>query len=214
MEINEADTTDRHRARCAGQSGGDCSTSRVVSKQRSPGGNAVTMLWVTGETPVDMSASSDRAETKVGVPPPANGSIFRIVDFPPTAAGAPPVDHHEMLVGMGIDPATQGYSRHPNTHRTRSIDYAIVLEGEIDMLMDDTEVHMKAGDVLVQQGTNHAWVNNGDQALPHRVHPDRREGASGLETGLDQMTTARLSPSEASRRTRGRSEDPCISFSA
>ena len=62
---------------------------------------------------------------------------------------------------MGIDPATQGYTRHANTHRTRTIDYAIVLDGEIDMLLDDTEVHVKAGDVLVQQGTNHAWVNNG-----------------------------------------------------
>jgi uncharacterized cupin superfamily protein len=69
-----------------------------------------------------------------------------------------------MLLGMGIDPATQGYARHQNTHRTRSIDYAIVLEGEIDMLMDDTEVHVKAGDVLIQQGTNHAWVNNGTKA--------------------------------------------------
>jgi uncharacterized cupin superfamily protein len=60
---------------------------------------------------------------------------------------------------MGIDPATQGYQRHLYTHRTRSIDYAIVMDGEIDMLLDDTEVHCKAGDVLVQQGTNHAWVN-------------------------------------------------------
>ena len=51
-------------------------------------------------------------------------------------------------------------SRHPNTHRTKSIDYALVLDGEIDMLMDDSEVHLKAGDVLIQQGTNHAWVNN------------------------------------------------------
>jgi mannose-6-phosphate isomerase-like protein (cupin superfamily) len=133
----------------------------AVPHQRSPGGNAVTMLWVTGENPVDMNGSADRAETRTGVPPPPNGSIFRIVDFPPATTGAPPVDHHKMLIGMGIDPATQGYSRHANTHRTRSIDYAIVLDGEIDMLMDDTEVHMKAGDVLVQQGTNHAWVNNG-----------------------------------------------------
>ena len=62
---------------------------------------------------------------------------------------------------MGIDPATQGYARHANTHRTRTIDYAIVLDGEIDMLLDDSEVHVKAGDVLVQQATNHAWVNNG-----------------------------------------------------
>jgi naringenin degradation protein FdeH len=133
----------------------------IASRQRSPGGNALTMLWVTAESPVDVAGSADRAETKVGVPPPPNGSIFRIVDFPPAAAGSAPVDHHAVLIGMGIDPATQGYMRHPHTHRTRSVDYAIVLDGEIDMLMDDTEVHMKAGDVLVQQGTNHAWVNNG-----------------------------------------------------
>jgi mannose-6-phosphate isomerase-like protein (cupin superfamily) len=135
----------------------------VSAKQRSPGGNAVTMLWVTGEAPVDVSGSADRAETKVGVPPPPNGSIFRIVDFPPASHGGGPVDHHQILIGMGIDPATQGYMRHAHTHRTRSVDYAIVLEGEIDMLMDDTEVHMKAGDVLVQQATSHAWVNNGDK---------------------------------------------------
>ena len=132
----------------------------VASRQRSPGGNALTMLWVTAESPADVSGSADRAEAKVGVPPPPNGSIFRIVDFPPAAPSSQPIDHHAMLVGMGIDPATQGYARHQNTHRTRSIDYAIVLEGEIDMLMDDSEVHVKAGDVLIQQGTNHAWVNN------------------------------------------------------
>jgi mannose-6-phosphate isomerase-like protein (cupin superfamily) len=133
----------------------------VQAHQRSPGGNAIFMLWVTGETPVDVSGNTDRASAKVGVPPPADGSIFRIVDFPPTKAGSAPIDHHKILLGMGIDPATQGYMRHANTHRTRSVDYAIVLDGEIDMLMDDTEVHMKTGDVLVQQGTNHAWVNNG-----------------------------------------------------
>ena len=133
----------------------------VPARQRSPGGNAVTMLWVTAETPADVSGRADRAETRVGVPPPPNGSIFRIVEFPPAAAGSPPLDHHAVLIGMGIDPATQGYLRDPRTHRTASVDYAIVLDGEIDMLMDDSEVHMKPGDVLVQQGTNHAWVNNG-----------------------------------------------------
>jgi mannose-6-phosphate isomerase-like protein (cupin superfamily) len=132
-------------------------------KQRSAGGNGMTLLWVTGEFPVDMTSSADRAQTQVGVPPPANGTIFRIVDFAPATANVEPepVDHHKILLSMGIDPATQGYARHANTHRTRTIDYAIVLDGEIDMLLDDSEVHVKAGDVLVQQGTNHAWVNNG-----------------------------------------------------
>ncbi len=134
----------------------------AVPKQRSPGGNAVTTLWVTGEFPVDLSGATDRAGTQVGVPPPANGTVFRIVDFPPASATGTTshVDHHKVLTAMGIDPATQGYARHSNTHRTKSIDYAIVLEGEIDMLMDDSEIHMKPGDVLIQQGTNHAWINN------------------------------------------------------
>jgi naringenin degradation protein FdeH len=52
-------------------------------------------------------------------------------------------------------------------HRTRTIDYALILSGEIDMLLDDSEVHLKAGDVLIQRGTNHAWVNRGD--APCRV---------------------------------------------
>jgi len=125
------------------------------------GANGLTLLWVTDEFPVDMTGAADRAQTQVGVPPPANGTIFRIVEFAPTVAQAAPVDHHQILLSMGIDPATQGYARHANTHRTKTIDYAIVLDGEIDMLLDDTEVHVKAGDVLVQQGTNHAWVNNG-----------------------------------------------------
>jgi hypothetical protein len=136
--------------------------SEVPPVQRSRGGNGVANLWVTSEFPIGVDGTSDAASTPVGVPPPANGTIFRIVDFPPAAPdSAPaPVDHEKILLAMGIDPATQGYTRHKNTHRTRSIDYAIVLDGEIDMLMDDSELHVKAGDVLVQQGTNHAWVNN------------------------------------------------------
>ena len=54
-------------------------------------------------------------------------------------------------------------------HRTRTVDYAIVMSGEIDMLLDDSEIHLTAGDVLVQQGTNHAWVNRGSRAVPHRL---------------------------------------------
>ena len=70
-----------------------------------------------------------------------------------------------VLAEMGI--ANQGVARHAGMHRTRSIDYAVVMEGEIDMLLDDSEVHLRAGDVLVQQGTNHAWVNRGSR--PCRV---------------------------------------------
>jgi|SRR5579883_2775683 len=131
----------------------------AVAPRARPGGGGVTNLWVTTEFPVDVSVSTDRAQTPVAVPPPPNGGIFRVVEFAPESAHPEPVDHVKVLQGMGIDPATQGYQRHAHTHRTRTIDYAIVLDGEIDMLLDDSEVHVKAGDVVVQQGTNHAWVN-------------------------------------------------------
>jgi len=61
---------------------------------------------------------------------------------------------------MGIG-AGAGGARHAGMHRTQSIDYAVVISGEITMLLDDSEVHLKAGDVLVQRGTSHAWVNRG-----------------------------------------------------
>jgi len=131
----------------------------VTASQR--GVNGVTLFWVTSEFPVNTAGVADRAQTPVGVPPPGNGTVFRVVDFAPASPHAAPVDHVAILRAMGIDPATQGYARHANTHRTKTIDYAIVVDGEIDMLLDDSEIHVKAGDVLVQQATNHAWVNNG-----------------------------------------------------
>src|SRR5215472_11186261 len=131
----------------------------ITAKQR--GANGVTLFWVTSEFPVDAAGATDGAQTPVGVPPPRDGTVFRVVDFAAASPHAAAVDHIEILRAMGIDPATQGYTRHDNTHRTRTIDYAIVLDGEIDMLLDDSEIHVRAGDVLVQQATNHAWVNNG-----------------------------------------------------
>ena len=84
-----------------------------------------------------------------------------MVDFPPVAA-APEADNAAMLREMGLTGA-QGGARHALMHRTKSIDYAIVISGEIDMLLEDSEVHLEAGDVLVQQGTIHAWVNRGKE---------------------------------------------------
>src|SRR6195256_4178161 len=87
--------------------------------------------------------------------------VARVVDFPP-AADFGAVDYATMLREMGIG-AGQGDARHASLHRTKSIDYAVVISGEIDMLLDDSEVHLKAGDVLVERGTNHAWVNRGSE---------------------------------------------------
>lgn len=131
-------------------------------KLRQASGLVSTLVWVTDETPADISGSSDRAAREIGVPPPPNGSILRVVDFPPERA---PRSRQAILAEMGV--GDHGGARHPGMHRTRSVDYAIVLDGEIDMLLDEGEVHLAAGDVLVQQGTNHAWVNRG--RIPCRI---------------------------------------------
>lgn len=132
-------------------------------KVRQMTGLTSTLLWVTEATPADISSSADTTNREIGVAPPAGGSILRIVDFPPEPKGSLAIDNEAVKREMGLAPgAGSKPARHHGMHRTRSIDYAIVLEGEIDMLLDDGEVHLKAGDVLIQLGTNHAWVNNFD----------------------------------------------------
>jgi len=124
-------------------------------------GNGSTLLWVTDETPAALS-ESDRAARDIGVPPPTRGSIFRVAEFPP-GVGGEVRDNETVLRDFGIGPdVARGHPpRHPAIHRTRSLDYIVVLEGEIVLLLDDGEVTLKAGDVVVQQGTNHAWINRG-----------------------------------------------------
>ena len=128
---------------------------------REGAGFVATLLWVTEETPALGSLRVDRADRTIGTAPPPNGTILRVVDFPPVTPELESVDHRELLRAMGVEDHGDGAAkaRHPYMHRTRSVDYGIVLAGEIDMLLDDSEVHLKAGDVVVQQGTNHAWVN-------------------------------------------------------
>ena len=100
--------------------------------------------------------------TKAGLTPPKSGTVFRIVEFAPEPPAVQSMDLNTMMRVVGADAPAKGLPpRHPMMHRTRSLDYAIVMSGEIDMLLDDSEVHLKAGDVVVQQATNHAWVNRG-----------------------------------------------------
>lgn len=122
-------------------------------------------VWVTDRAPADISGTEDRAHVEIGTAPPAGGSVFRIVDFPPMDEDAAKLDPADFARQMGLARgAAEGKApRHPFMHRTRSIDYAIVMSGEIDMMLDDSEVHLKAGDIVVQQGTNHAWINRGKE---------------------------------------------------
>ena len=126
---------------------------------RSP--NPAGEMWVTDKSLPDFNWSADRALTKVGLVPTKNGTIFRVVDFVPLSPEAEKkMDINLMMKVVGDHAPAKGLPpRHPMMHRTRSLDYAIIMSGEIDMLLDESEVHLKAGDVVVQQATNHAWVN-------------------------------------------------------
>ena len=147
-------------------------------KLRKASGLTSTLLWVTDESPADVSVGGDRSDRDIGVAPPSAGSAFRIVDFPP-AHEAGEVDNAAVIREMGLQ-KTDRPVRHATMHCTRSIDYAVVISGEIDMLLDDSEVHLRAGDVLVQQATNHAWVNRGRETCRIAfVLIDAREARSG-----------------------------------
>ncbi|MFT8245689.1 cupin domain-containing protein [Roseomonas sp. BN140053] len=138
-------------------------------KVRAVGGFVSSLLWVTDTGPADISGTDDKADREIGTAPPPAGTILRVVDFPPAPADDASLDRDRMVQEMGLSGSglAGDTARHPFMHRTKSVDYALVLSGEIDMLLDDSEVHLKAGDVLIQQGTNHAWVNRGTE--PCRV---------------------------------------------
>jgi len=107
-------------------------TKNVVSSR--PGASA-SVIWTTDTFPADNSGEADTSTRKVGTTL-AGGTVFRVIEFSPGVA--------------------------PRVHRTDSIDYAVVISGEIDMELEKgSEVHLRAGDVVVQQATNHAWINRG-----------------------------------------------------
>jgi naringenin degradation protein FdeH len=121
----------------------------------------LTDLWVTSATPADNSGSADAAaRPAITLEPPRGGTIFRVVEFPPDAATVGKLDRTKLFEVMHASGAMDREgARHPGMHKTATVDYAIVLSGEIYAVMDEGETLMKAGDCLVQRGTNHAWSN-------------------------------------------------------
>jgi quercetin dioxygenase-like cupin family protein len=132
-------------------------------------GHKSTDLWKTDGAPVILRAQM--ADPTLGpkqIHPLPNGTVFRIAELQPEPAeirNMAPEKAHEVFAAMGnASAATFGRGgRHPMMHRTETLDYAVVLEGEITMLLDDEDVQLKAGDVVIQCGTNHAWSNRSDK---------------------------------------------------
>jgi mannose-6-phosphate isomerase-like protein (cupin superfamily) len=131
-----------------------------------PYGLASTNMWITESYPPALSFTpDDPAKKPIGISPPDNGTKFRVVEFPPLdAATEAKMDPNFLMKTVGDKAPARGVPvTHPLMHRTRSLDYAVVLSGEIDMMLDETSVHLKPGDTIVQQATNHAWINRGKE---------------------------------------------------
>jgi len=139
-------------------------------------GVAFYEVWNTSGSPVSVDNGKDPTDRQLQIEPPSTGSIIRFVDFGPkqaAVAGAPPVTKEMAqaafaMVGSSHASTWKPGSPHPLMHRTESVDYGIVVHGEIVLVLDDgSRTHLKAGDVVVQRGTDHAWEN------PSETNPAR-----------------------------------------
>ena len=127
------------------------------------GGLQLTELWETRSAPADNSGTHDAAEHERRIEPVSGGTVFRIVEYPPDRVRLKTLDADAFYSGMGAKAAGGAERRHPGMHRTRTLDYCVVLSGEIYAVLDEGEVLLCAGDCLVQRGTRHAWSNRSEE---------------------------------------------------
>ncbi len=126
-------------------------------------GVALTDLWRTKTSPALNSGRADAAAGKIKLEPPESGTIFRIVEFPPDTAWRHTANADKAFKSIGAGHAPDHASGDPMTHTTATVDYIIVLKGEIYAIMDKEETLLKQGDVLIQRGTNHSWSVRGNE---------------------------------------------------
>jgi mannose-6-phosphate isomerase-like protein (cupin superfamily) len=120
-------------------------------------GEGVATMWATEKGPADFSWTDDRSGARKAFGPPTGGTDLLIVEFPPVGPDVDKLPIDTMMKVVGADAPKRGVPpSNPLMHRTRTVDYAIIMSGEIDMMLDSGTVHLKAGDVVVQQATNHA----------------------------------------------------------
>lgn len=132
-------------------------------------GHISTDIWKTAASPVMLAGEeSDPTLGPRQIHPPRGGTIIRIAEIAPetdAVRNLDPQQAREVFKSMGNEGAsTFGRGgRHPFMHRTETLDYAVVLSGEIVLLLDEEDVQLKAGDVVIQRGTNHAWSNRSSE---------------------------------------------------
>jgi len=139
---------------------GDSPHDYVLEKA---GGLHLTELWETRSSPADNSGAIDAAEHERRIQPKGGGTVFRIIEYPPDSIRLKTIRPEEHFSSMGAQGADASRRPHPGMHKTDTIDYVIVLSGEIYAVMDEGEVLLRPGDCFVQRGTNHAWSNRTEE---------------------------------------------------
>ena len=133
---------------------------KVLSKA---GGLILTELWETKASPADNTGDKDLARKEQKIEPDLAGSLFRLIEYPPDSIRLASIDPLAHFDSMGVDTRQDVAKRHPGMHKTDTIDYAVIVRGEIYAVLDDQEVLMKQGDCIVQRGTHHAWSNKSNE---------------------------------------------------
>ncbi|HZT63867.1 MAG TPA: cupin domain-containing protein [Burkholderiales bacterium] len=123
------------------------------------GGLQLTEIWETSSSPADNTGTRDAAGHERRIEPVSGGTVFRVIEYPPDTVRLKTLAPETFFRGMGAKAADAATRRHPGMHKTDTIDYCVVLSGEIWAVLDAGEVLLRAGDCLVQRGTNHAWSN-------------------------------------------------------
>jgi mannose-6-phosphate isomerase-like protein (cupin superfamily) len=126
-------------------------------------GLALTDFWETTASPASNAGSADAAERPVHLEPGRNGTLFRMVEFPPDSARPTDADARKGFEAIGAGHVQAAGHADPMMHKTATVDYAVVVKGEIYAVMEKGEALLKAGDVLVQRGTNHSWSVRGKE---------------------------------------------------
>ena len=141
---------------------GAAPTVRTVPNR--PPGYRVTQVWMTDGSPAPIDNGADPTARALRIEPNKNGTVIRVIEFPPEAGFIEKIDAKTAQAsfaayGSAKASTVKKDSPHPFMHRTETVDYGIVLSGEIYLVLDKSEVLLKTGDIVVQRGTNHAWSN-------------------------------------------------------
>ena len=141
--------------------------SHVVSDGAAFEFGPLTEFWVTDSAPASYGSDDEVEGRPVRLEPPANGSVFRFFRVDPED---PNLSRDEIEAGtaagfaaIGAEHCRPDTTRSPRMHTTSTVDYIVLLRGEVTLLLDDDEVDLKPFDVVVQRGTNHAWINRGTE---------------------------------------------------